>query len=156
MKEDELARAEDARGSVGETPAASCPTWTQQQAIDLCRKIEAVCPPFGCHVALTGGALYKDGPRKDADILFYRIRQVEHIDVDGLFGALAEIGVTRGPDHGWCQKATYEGRAIDFFFPEREGLEYPRADRDDMPMTDLELGKLSAAFENARPFDEQQ
>ena len=41
--------------------------WTQEQAIALCRKIEAVCPPFGCHVALTGGALYKDGPRKEGN-----------------------------------------------------------------------------------------
>ena len=26
--------------------------WTQALAIELCRKIEAMCPPFGCHVAL--------------------------------------------------------------------------------------------------------
>lgn len=99
--------------------------WTQALAVDLCRKIEAMCPPFGCHVALTGGTLYKDGERKDADILFYRIRQVEHIDVEGLMLALMDIGVMPARDHGWCYKATYEGRNIDFFFPEREGLEYP-------------------------------
>ena len=49
--------------------------WTQQHAIELCKRIESVCPRYGCHVALTGGLLYKDGPRKDCDILFYRIRQ---------------------------------------------------------------------------------
>lgn len=99
--------------------------WTQDQAIALCRKIEDICPQYGCHVALTGGTLYRDGPRKDADILFYRIRQVPEIDVEGLLAALTQIGVTPGPDHGWCHKATYEGRSIDFFFPERPGLEYP-------------------------------
>lgn len=102
--------------------------WTQQQALDLCRKLEEISPRFGCHVALTGGLLYKDGERKDADILFYRIRQVNAIDVDGLMDAITKIGIERGKDHGWCYKATYEGRNIDFFFPEREGSEYPGED----------------------------
>lgn len=44
--------------------------WTQAEAIALCREIEQICPRFGCHVALTGGCLYKDGPRKDADLLY--------------------------------------------------------------------------------------
>ena len=110
--------------------------WTQQQAIDLCRKIEEVCPQYGCHVALTGGTLYKDGERKDADILFYRIRQVDEINVESLMEHLANIGVERGADYGWCQKATYEGRNIDFFFPEREGFEYPGAADSDAPQVE--------------------
>lgn len=106
-------------------------SWTLEQAVALCRQIEAVCPQYGCHVALTGGTLYKDGERKDADILFYRIRQVEEIDVSGLMEALRGLGVEPTNDYGWCFKATHEGRAIDFFFPERPGLEYPgRTDRE--------------------------
>lgn len=96
--------------------------WTQQAAVDLCRKIEEIAPAFGCHVALTGGTLYKDGERKDADILFYRIRQVDEINVSGLMSALVTVGVTPGDDFGWCHKAAYEGRPIDFFFPERPEL----------------------------------
>lgn len=93
--------------------------WTQDEAIALCRRIEAVCPAHGCHVALTGGALYKDGTRKDAGILFYRIRQWEEIDVEGLFEALALMGIARTSDHGWVLKALYNGvQSIDFFFPE--------------------------------------
>ena len=99
--------------------------WTQAQAIKLCTEIEAICPKFGCHVALTGGTLYAVGERKDADILFYRIRQVDEIDVDGLMAALEKIGVQPGADYGWCYKATYQTRAIDFFFPERPGTECP-------------------------------
>jgi len=99
--------------------------WTQQQAVDLCRQIEAICPDYGCHVALTGGTLYKDGPRKDLDILFYRIRQVEAIDEQGLFEALQTIGVTKVSGFGWCHKAEFEGRAINCFFPESAGSEYP-------------------------------
>jgi hypothetical protein len=99
--------------------------WTQEQAIELCRKIEMIAPKYGCHVALTGGTLYQYGERKDADILFYRIRQITAIDVDGLMAGLEGIGVTPGKDFGWCYKGSYEGRAIDFFFPEREGDIYP-------------------------------
>jgi len=93
-------------------------TWTQPEAIDLCRKIEAVCPEFGCHVALTGGVLYKDGPRKDLDLLFYRIRQVETIDYGGLYAALGDIGVGVIVAHGWVTKAEFQGRPIDLFFPD--------------------------------------
>jgi hypothetical protein len=99
--------------------------WIQEQAVDLCRKIEVIAPKYGCHVALTGGTLYHFGERKDADILFYRIRQVESVDVAGLMDGLRGIGVDPGQDFGWCYKATYEGRSIDFFFPERAGQEYP-------------------------------
>lgn len=99
-------------------------TWTQSQAVELCRAIEAICPEYGCHVALTGGCLYRDGERKDLDILFYRVRQTPAIDTDGLFAALAEIGVQKTKGFGWCHKATFEGRSIDCFFSEEDG-EYP-------------------------------
>lgn len=103
----------------------SAKKWTQAAAIDLCRKIEVLAPRYGCHVALTGGTLYHFGERKDADILFYRIRQVEEIDVDGLMEGMRAIGVEPGKDFGWCYKATFDGHNIDFFFPERSGDEYP-------------------------------
>ena len=100
--------------------------WTQAQAVELCRAIEVFAPRYGCHVALTGGTLYHFGERKDADILFYRIRQIELIDVDGLMDAMQRsLGVEPGEDYGWCFKATYQGRAIDFFFPERDGVVAP-------------------------------
>jgi hypothetical protein len=100
-------------------------TWNLQQAIDVCRKVEAICPDFGCHVALTGGTLYKDGERKDLDLLFYRIRQIEEIDADGLFAALAGIGIEKVSGFGWCHKAVMDGKNIDCFFPEEVGGEYP-------------------------------
>ena len=98
--------------------------WTQEQAIDLCRKIEAVCPQFGCHVALTGGLLYKDGPRKDCDIVFYRIRQIHEIDDGGLIEALSAIGVKFVSGFGFVLKFELEGRPIDAFFPEEAMGEY--------------------------------
>lgn len=93
-------------------------TWTQEEAIALCKRIEAVCPKFGCHVALTGGLLYKEGRRKDADLIFYRIRQVHEINRDGLWDALELLGVIKYQGWGWCYKARYNGKGIDCFFPE--------------------------------------
>lgn len=98
--------------------------WTQAEALDLCRRIEDFCPTFGCHVALTGGLLYKDGPRKDADILFYRIRQVEKIDVDGLLSALSRVGVAKTSGFGFVHKAEFNGKNVDLFFPESTGDYY--------------------------------
>jgi hypothetical protein len=107
--------------------------WITSEAIALCREIEAACPAFGCHVALTGGLLYKIGERKDADLLFYRIRQIAEIDVVGLFCALRRIGiilVQNTSSNGFCVKATWRGRRIDFFFPEVESGSYPTADTE--------------------------
>ncbi len=102
--------------------------WTREIAIALCVKIEALAPAYGCHVALTGGTLYKEGPRKDCDILFYRIRQIETIDYEGLFRALETLlGIVKTRGFGWCHKATWNGRDIDFFFPEEADGEYPQA-----------------------------
>lgn len=111
--------------------------WTQAEAIELAIAIEAVCPAYGCHVALTGGLLYKPGARKDADFLFYRIRDWDEVDVSGLFGALAEIGIVQDKDHGWCKKAAYQGKPIDFFFPDDDGS-YPDAELSDIDLLDMD------------------
>jgi len=109
-------------------------TWLQQEAIDLCIKLEAIAPDYGAHIGLTGGLLYKEGKRKDADIIIYRIRQVEKIDVDGLFDAFELIGVRKVSGYGWCHKATYQGKPIDFFFPEEDGEYIPEHPTiDDLP-----------------------
>ena len=95
------------------------PKWTQAEAIALCIKVEAICPQFGCHVALTGGLLYKDGERKDCDLLFYRIRQTEKIDYEGLWMALDEIGLQQYSGCGWCYKAEYKGKKGRLLLPRR-------------------------------------
>lgn len=100
------------------------PTWTQTEAIELCKLLEMVAPNYGAHVALTGGLLYKEGPRKDCDVLLYRIRERPEIDFTGLFFALEMLGFEIGEDFGWCKKLTYQGKSIDLFDPEDSG-EYP-------------------------------
>ncbi len=97
--------------------------WIRAEGILLAREVESVCVPFGCHVALTGGVLYKDGPRKDCDLIFYRIRQVEKIDMAGLWNALAQVGLEHVGGNGWCHKAAYQGKSVDCLFPEGKWLD---------------------------------
>ena len=110
--------------------------WTLEKAVELCRAVEELAPRFGCHVALTGGTLYKDGPRKDCDILFYRIRQCNEIPRDALFVALETIGIKVERGFGWCYKAHYgpERLPVDMFFPESDGMDYPQ----DEPSLDVD------------------
>lgn len=93
-------------------------SWTQEEAIQLCKSIESTCPLAGCHVALTGGCLYKKDQRKDCDLLFYRIRQVSKINLDTLFGALEKLGIKVISGKQWCYKAIYKDKYLDLFFPE--------------------------------------
>lgn len=91
--------------------------WNQAEAVAMCRAIEAVIPAYGYHIALTGGLLYKDGMRKDADILFYHICSATD-DWSGMWTALAFIGLKKlkGEEGMWCVKAEYEGKPVDCFF----------------------------------------
>lgn len=105
--------------------------WTLDEALEFIRQVECVAPEAGCHVALTGGVLYKLGPRKDLDLLFYRIRQVEKVDTDVLWRALAKVGIARITDADtWCVKAKYGAKNIDCFFPEAPSGLYPPSDDD--------------------------
>lgn len=99
---------------------------TLNDALALCKVIRGIAPKYGCHVALTGGCLYKEGERKDIDLIIYRIRQVEQIDHESLFLALEAIGIKKVSGSGWCHKAIYKGINIDLLFPEEVGGEYEK------------------------------
>lgn len=98
--------------------------WTQQEAIELCKKIEAECPRAGCHVALTGGCLYRDGDRKDLDLIFYRIRQTT-LDTPRLLNILVDLGFKWITGSGWRYVGYYFGKKVDLLFPEAAEGEYP-------------------------------
>jgi hypothetical protein len=109
--------------------------WMQADAVGLCRRIEEVAPAHGFHVALTGGCLYKDGPRKDCDLLFYKIRQhsrdVAKHDFKALVTALRGLGLTMRegrPAFEWCVRASFDGKPLDLFFPDAEEGEYDEID----------------------------
>lgn len=90
-----------------------------REAVELCKLLEVVVPEAGFHIALTGGLLYKEGRRKDCDLMFYQIRQMEP-NYEVLWKYLSVAGVLRSPDYpdnGWLVKATYRGKAVDCLFP---------------------------------------
>lgn len=94
--------------------------WTQQEAIDLCIKLESIAPKYGYHVALTGGCLYKDGPRKDLDIVFYDIRNSKSKFLpllDFQKALYTELGILCNLKRGFINKATLSSKPIDFIFP---------------------------------------
>ena len=98
--------------------------WELDDAIALCKQIESFSPRFGCHVGLTGGVLYREGARKDLDLILYRIRQCPAVDFDGLFSAMSDIGIEKQSGFGFCHKAIFEGKRIDFLCPEEDMGEY--------------------------------
>lgn len=93
--------------------------WSLREAVELCKLLEVVLPEAGFHIALTGGLLYKEGRRKDCDLMFYQIRQMEP-NYEVLWKYLTVAGVLRSPsypENGWLVKATYRGKQVDCLFP---------------------------------------
>jgi len=92
----------------------------------LCRLLHAVLAPKGFYPSLTGGLLYKEGPRKDIDVLIFRNRQdISHFEMTELKPILGSIGVEITSYHGFVTKATWNGFVVDLFNPETDhGNEY--------------------------------
>lgn len=124
--------------------------WTQTEAIELCRKLFAITPMHGMFPALTGGLLYKDGERKDCDIILYRHRQM-NVNLPALGEALGKLGIKdeEGSDLWnwvsnaedmeivrWCNKALLNGKRIDFLLPDFDGP-YNGADGSETELEDL-------------------
>ena len=81
---------------------------------------------WGFHVALTGGCLYKDGSRKDADIVVYRVRQStsdgDHMEFLKAMQSAIGLTVLQGYGNNWCTKCHYQGRDLDILYPEAARL----------------------------------
>lgn len=102
--------------------------WSLDMAIQLCHFLEALAPKHGYHIGLTGGTLFKDGPRKDVDILIYEIRQNQPC-WEGFLATLQGYGFSLVRECGWVKKLmSPHGRAIDFLFPET-----PKQEEGDYP-----------------------
>ena len=91
------------------------------KAVKLCSQLYPLLEPLGFYPALTGGSLYKDGDRKDIDIVLYRNRQkMPEIDWDVLSEILKPI-IKITVRSGFCTKGVWEGLDVDFSIPEVEG-----------------------------------
>jgi hypothetical protein len=63
---------------------------------------------------------------------------VPRIDEEGLFRALEDIGFCFCARFGWCVKASYKGRDVDFLLPET-----PNSKEDDYTTMKLKLAELT-------------
>lgn len=86
--------------------------------------IEEVASKYDMHIALTGGQLYKDGPRKDIDFVLYHANWSNgsvcksEATVEVVFKNLLLEGFSNFRNYGRVTKCTYEGIDIDFIYPE--------------------------------------
>lgn len=94
---------------------------TKEIAFKLCRDLYSILEPKGFYPALTGGLLYKDGERKDIDIIIYRNRQkVESFETVDIAELLAQVGLNITASFGFVTKADYHGLVVDIFNPETD------------------------------------
>lgn len=105
--------------------------WTHEKAFSVARDIESKAPLYGYHVGLTGGLLYKDGNRKDADFILYEVRKADP-DKDALLKQLNHhfgIRELRRVSDWLSKMETAEGYPMDFLFPDAEHEDdYPQDD----------------------------
>jgi hypothetical protein len=114
-------------------------TYTLSHGVWICTLIESVAPRFGFHTGLTGGVLYKDGPRKDIDVVLY-VRGSEEAAPDkaGLLIALvAETPLTIVEDFGYVVKAQCGDMPVDLLFPHCDG-EYVAPPSESIPLVSEE------------------
>jgi hypothetical protein len=99
---------------------------TQAEAIELCRQLEPIAAEHGGHVALTGGCLYKDGTRKDVDILVYRSADEDAFKWPEFFRTIEPLGITHveHQDYGFCKKAVLVRRLNDGELPEPVRIDF--------------------------------
>lgn len=92
---------------------------TLEDGITLCKILEQTLKEAGLFPALTGGLLYKDGGRKDIDIVLYRHRQqLDQFEVEMIQPLLAKVDITVTGFYGFVTKAKWRGFVVDIFNPE--------------------------------------
>lgn len=94
----------------------------QLDGIEVCKAMYDAISESGYFPALTGGMLYKDGERKDCDIVIYRHRQkVDHFEMQEIEPLLKRVGFSDFKYFGFVTKAKYKGFDVDLFNPETIG-----------------------------------
>jgi hypothetical protein len=79
------------------------------------------------HIGLTGGCLYKTGPRKDMDIILYRHHGAELATFDEFRAALSTHGIVmQSMHHNVVKMVSREGGSIDFIL--RGGVSWPETE----------------------------
>lgn len=122
-------------------------TWSQDEIVTICRRIENFAPKFGYHVGMTGGGLYKYGERKDADIILYPHNDPANVtNWIGMKEALEDIGIFIVSEHcGWLKKAKFGPfKSIDFFFMTRVAGQSGEVDTAEYERQQIEAAEAKA------------
>lgn len=91
----------------------------QSTGIEICKALYDHLSPNGFFPALTGGLLYKDGERKDCDIVIFRHRQnVEQFEMEDINSLLESFWFTEIRHFGFVTKCKMGCYEIDLFNPE--------------------------------------
>ncbi|AUR95678.1 hypothetical protein NVP1210O_56 [Vibrio phage 1.210.O._10N.222.52.C2] len=90
-----------------------------QLGMSLCKELYSELQGRGFFPALTGGLLYKDGLRKDIDIVIFRHRQnINHFEIEDIQFALESAGMSEFSHYGFVTKCKWRGFEVDLFNPE--------------------------------------
>lgn len=88
-----------------------------EDAIILCTLLYEHLRGIGIYPALTGGCLYKQGNRKDIDIVLYmdnsNLRELEDIE-----GKLKAVGLENFKHFGYVTKCLWNGYTVDILLPQ--------------------------------------
>lgn len=86
---------------------------------ELCSLLYQQLKAHGYYPALTGGLLYKEGERKDIDIVIFRNRQaVSSFEMVDIAPMLHKVGLTDLKFFGFVTKAKWGSIEVDLFNPE--------------------------------------
>lgn len=98
---------------------------TLTDGVDFCREVNEELESQGLkgHVALSGGCLYKDGDRKDIDIIIYRPGSTDKAPIDQreLFNIWLKLRCMPIRFFGRVTKMKWQGHHIDVIQPEYDG-----------------------------------
>ncbi len=100
------------------------PCWTIDEARKLCTELRPLAAHAGFHICLTGGLLYREGARKDLDLVFVSDPRKLGRGPNKLL-LLDSIGhghlMWIREDKGRVVKAHLDGKPIDLIFPGYSG-----------------------------------
>src|SRR5688572_1010196 len=95
--------------------------WTTKEAISLCTILEPLAAMNNCHIALTGGLLYRTGMRKDCDIVVYRRgmlkgeKELPEFNREEITKSFSRV-LTIVNEFTRVTKAAFDGKPVDLLF----------------------------------------
>lgn len=109
--------------------------YTIEDAQRICTKLYEPLRAIGVFIGVTGGSLYKEGPRKDIDLLVYlntSHADIETTDIEDMPMRIIDV-ISKAADvneytteyFGYVTKTFIDGIPVDILFPEYGPNRYP-------------------------------